>query len=269
MDSRNRRAKNTNDQSLQKATMKLAVFGDVHAYWEELNITIARVVRRYPNIHRFIQVGDWGYKMHNRGPLKLSSKFLDDQELTIAASVPKHWCDGNHDNHEQLALDNGLWQPDWRYQSRGSVLTVGEHNIMFFGGASSIDKDHRVTGATWWPQESIKYTQVAKALEYNQKVDIIISHEFPLAFPYASWKDDFGKSDREGLQALLDHFKPRLWIFGHHHDYKHGETNGTLWACAPIIEQRTALIVDLDDMSITHFKVGHKKNDPRSDRTQA
>jgi len=243
--------------------MKILVLGDVHAYWEHMNIVIANALRKHKDICAIVQVGDFGYAMGTK-PFKLSRGFYQsDDEHQHAHSIPKYWNDGNHENHDLLDQDKGAWQQGWTYQPRGSVITINNRNIMFFGGASSIDKSTRTPGVSWWPQESITMGQTMRALEYNGKLDIVFSHEFPAAFEYDSWKDNFGMPDRLCLQQIQNKYQPPVWIFGHHHEYQSSKYNETWWACAPCIEYKSYIVIDLEGLVFTHEEC----NDTSSNRT--
>lgn len=230
--------------------MKILILGDVHACWGDLNIVIARALRKHPDIDYMVQVGDLGYAWPGVKPFKFLKTFMEDDLLEKASRIPWHWLDGNHENHNQLDADGGGWQPGMIFQPRGSVVNFGEAKAMFFGGASSIDKEYRVQGTSWWPQEAITYGQILSALEHQGPIDIMFSHEFPLAFKYGSYKKEFGKGDKQALDALRVQFRPKWWIFGHHHTYQAGETEGTQWACAPCIEEHQAILWDGDSLTL-------------------
>lgn len=236
--------------------MKTLILGDVHGEWGDLNITMARAMRLFPDIQRFVQVGDFGYAWPGSKPFTFLPTFWDNADLEKAKSLPFHWLDGNHENHNQLDADSGAYQPDMIYQPRGSTHIFKDEDggefkrAMFFGGASSIDKDSRIQDKSWWPQESIQYGQVMRTLENTEQIDIMFSHEFPLAFPYGSYKKEFGRADKQALDALREKFRPKFWVFGHHHTYQAGTTEGTEWACAPCIEERQSLLWDGDSIKL-------------------
>lgn len=230
--------------------MKTLILGDVHGCWDILNIVIVRALKQHPDITHMIQVGDFGYAWPNSKPFTFLKTFMDPSVIAKATSMPFYFIDGNHENHNQLDMDRGAFQPGMIYQPRGSVLTIGDKRVMFFGGASSIDKDSRVQDKSWWPQESITYRQTMEALAQPGPIDMVISHEFPIAFPYGSYKKEFGRSDKQALDAVREQFKPKHWAFGHHHTYQHGETHGTTWACAPCIEEMQAILWDGDSLRL-------------------
>lgn len=223
--------------------MKVLILGDVHGDWGELNIVLARAMRLMPDIDVFIQVGDFSYAWPGAEPFKFLPTFWENAPLEAVQKIPFYWIDGNHENHDQLDKDSGALQAPMIYQPRGSIREFLEgKRVMFFGGASSIDKAMRIEGRSWWQQESITYGQVLKALEQPGPIDLMISHEHPSGFAYCSYKGVFGKGDKDALAAIRDHFRPRFWVFGHHHYFKQGEHDGTQWACAPIITSRQAIL---------------------------
>jgi len=223
--------------------MKFLILGDIHGDWTAMNTTIARACREQPDITHIVQVGDLAYGWRGIKPFKASRSFFSDEEMEIYNNADKMWLDGNHENHDLLDQDQGAWLPEWTYMPRGSVLEVQRDDgetirAMFFGGASSIDKDSRTPYITWWPQEYIKYGQIAKALQQEGTIHAIFSHEHPLIFPYSDrrYSIQFGDADKEMLDKLEMKFKPAFWFFGHHHYGEMGKTHRTEWCCCPIIE---------------------------------
>jgi len=230
--------------------MKFLILGDVHCYWADMNITIARAIKAHPDITHIVQVGDFGYGNWGTGekPFKASRAYLDDDAMKVYQNAEKLWLDGNHENHDMLDQDGGAWQPDWTYMPRGSVLEVDGYRVMFFGGASSIDKSRRIPHVSWWPQESITYSQVRQALEETEgRIDAIFSHEHPSDIPYSDIRygdDPFGDGDKTLLNELRKAVRPDFWFFGHHHHADRGTLDGMEWFCCPIIETRWYTIWD-------------------------
>jgi hypothetical protein len=224
--------------------MKCLILGDVHGYWEDMNVTISKAIRNHPDITHIIQVGDFGYGWTAYGgkPFKASRAFFSDEEMAIYRQATKLWLDGNHENFDMLDTDGGAWQPEWTHMPRGSLLDIDGYRAMFFGGATSIDKPRRIEGVSWWSQESITYAQVSKTLEsVDGPIDAIFSHEHPASVPYSDERygaEAFGIGDKKLLEALRERFTPEWWFFGHHHNPDCGEVQGTKWFCCPIIESR-------------------------------
>jgi len=219
--------------------MKALILGDTHGEWTALNVTIAKALNQHPDITHIIQVGDFGYAWPGTKPFKFSRGFFTDEQIDkLENEIVKLWLDGNHENYTKLIEDCGSWQPGWEWMPRGSVKEIDGYKLMFFGGASSWDKNQRIQGVTWWPDEEISYTQVMAALGHDH-IDAIFSHDHPTSFSYSDDRYDgnlFGKGCRDSLQALHDQYKPAYWFFGHHHKGDHKLENGTLWTCCPIVD---------------------------------
>lgn len=234
--------------------MKFLILGDVHGEWEDLNVTISRAIREHPDITHIVQVGDFGYGWPGSKPFKASRSFFTNETMAIYNAAARLWIDGNHENFDRLETDGDAWQPGWRHMPRGTVLEIENKRIMFFGGASSIDKADRTPHISWWPQESITYGQVRKAMEDGGPIDAIFSHEHPSSVPYSDIRHNgniFGKTDKDMLEVLRQHYRPAAWFFGHHHDGDTGIVDGTEWVCCPIIEDRTYTIWDGSTISKT------------------
>lgn len=229
--------------------MKVLILGDVHGSWSALNLVMAKAMEKHPDLTAFVQVGDLAYAWPGRQPFHFDKRFWDDELRKRAKQLAFYWLDGNHENHDQLDIDRGAYQLNMIYMSRGSVNHFYNDKIqpvraMFFGGTTSPDFYQRTPGVNWWPQESIKYSQVAKALAVEKPIEIMFTHDHPASFPYKKYNNQYGKADQDFLEVLRNHFKPKWHFFGHHHDFKAGETDGTKWMCCPIIESRQAIIFD-------------------------
>lgn len=220
--------------------MKTLILGDVHGEWHSMNVAIARAFRDHPDITHIIQVGDLGYGWPGSKPFKLSRAFIEDDTIKyIQDNVSCMFLDGNHENHDLLDQDGGAWLPGWTYVPRGSVVELDNYRCLFMGGASSIDKDNRKPHVSWWPQESITYGQVQKALENDGPIHAVFSHEHFMSCPYSDSRyagRPFGQSDKRLLEEIKQHFKPNFWFYGHHHFGATGNVDGTEWYCCPVID---------------------------------
>lgn len=228
--------------------MKVLILGDVHGEWSELNIVVARALRKHPDITALVQVGDLGYAWPGGEPFAFIKRYWEDDAFKRVQCLPFYWLDGNHENHEQLALDRGAYQSNMIYVPRGGINQFYNDEFMavkamFFGGTTTPDFHPRHPGF-WWPEESITYKQVQDALRAEGPIDMMFSHDHPTAFPYKKYDNKYGEADQAFLDVLRQHFKPKFWIFGHHHDFRSGETDGTQWACAPIIDSHMVILWD-------------------------
>jgi hypothetical protein len=214
----------------------------VHGCWDDLNATISKAIRQHPDITHIVQVGDFAYGWPGSKPFKASRGYFSDEEMTIYNDADKMWLDGNHENFDLLEYDLGEWQPGWKYMPRGSLLEIDTFRMLFFGGASSIDKPMRTPHKSWWPQELITCGEINRTIEKTSgPIDAIFSHEHPLSIPYAETRYNdklFGISDKRLLEELKEYYKPDFWFFGHHHKRDQGKIDNTEWMCCPIIESR-------------------------------
>lgn len=185
----------------------ILIAGDVHGEFGVLNQLISR---RGPKI--LLQCGDFGFWPN----------IVGSQPKVGACQV--YWCDGNHEDHWNLRnrQTNELW-PNVFYQPRGSTLTLPDGRIvLFMGGAASIDKNSRLLGRDWFPEEVISFGDLV-TLDPLSRVDIVISHTCPIEL--ASQMADLGKvSDNDPTRAILSEvfqmYHPSLWYYGHWHQYK-------------------------------------------------
>ena len=224
--------------------MKIIIMGDIHADFGSLNQFLNK---QKPDI--VLQCGDFGWWPHRHGTEKITRNRRFDQYSIKPQSTKIYWCDGNHENHDDLqervttAPDGPIEipVPGCFYMPRGSILTLDDgRNILFFGGAMSTDKEGRVEGDDWWAGEVPTKTDLEHAREqvlaHGGRVDMVISHTGPLAFLQQLPKN---KIDHERLMdptvALLDiilgEFHPKQWFFGHFHLFAQGEDQGCAWQC--------------------------------------
>jgi Icc-related predicted phosphoesterase len=188
--------------------MKILIVGDVHGYFGRLNTLIND---KRPDL--MICCGDFGYWPGIDG---LSFEIIKPQDTKIL------WCDGNHENHWELAkrktneiVKNVVYMP------RGSVYTLDDgRTILFMGGGDSIDKNQRTLGYDWFPEEIITQKDIENLPDV--KVDIVISHTCPLEIIEILVRRRFKEVEpsNHALSYILNRYRPDLWYFGHWHFYK-------------------------------------------------
>lgn len=131
---------------------------------------------------------------------------------------PRYFIDGNHDNFSKLNPDalipyeikGNLW-----YIPRGYI----KDNILFIGGGDSIDRNQRIEGYEWYPEERLTYAQMVRALSHNVKVEIVVTHECPRMALEAMYSHVMNTGVSKDLNAIVEHYRPSLWFFGHHHKH--------------------------------------------------
>lgn len=180
--------------------MKFIFLGDVHGNLNHcLNLS-----HKNPN-HTIVQIGDLGV-----GFVPQDVFYRLPRNFTFFA--------GNHDNRQ---LCNKL------------PYCLGDYGdfrnrFFFVSGADSIDKDRRIEGVSWWPDEELTYQQSMLCLDEwsKSKTDTLVSHDCPQSFAEGH-KLIYDKSlTRNLLQMMIEVRKPKRLIHGHHHRSHRATING-------------------------------------------
>lgn len=110
----------------------------------------------------------------------------------------------------------------------GEVYNFNGFYTLVIGGAYSVDKYYRLAlGYNWYeseqPNEKIK-NDVRKTLKnYNNKIDVILSHTCPFKYmPYEVFLEnanqlDIDKSTEEFLDEIENNTKYQKWYCGYYH----------------------------------------------------
>ena len=172
------------------------------------------------------------------------------EELRYYAELPFTvlFVDGNHENFNLInSYPVEEWKggkvhkikPDIIHLMRGQVFEIEGKTIFTFGGATSIDKDYRIEGRSWWPQELPSYEELdegfANLKRYNNMVDYIVTHSCgQRALTYPQLRVAAGIKIACPESNLLSNFEDivtfRHWYFGHFHiDAKLGDKYTVLY----------------------------------------
>ncbi len=208
--------------------MKIMVCGDVHGNFGILNKFLNK---EKPDI--LLACGDFGY-----WPNFYNKTYIDNvgQRRTWHAEIKNpntriYWCDGNHEDFDTLEKreTDELWPNVW-YMPRGKVMQLPDgRNVMFFGGAYSVDKKYRTAGYDWFPQEMITLKDLQNLPD--MKIDIFVTHTAPKCFnvKYQIIGDKINDPCRDALQVLFDRYRPTQWFFGHLHRFQRGTYKDCQW----------------------------------------
>lgn len=171
-----------------------------------------------------VQVGDFG--------IGFFSPFWHEKEIEWQKQHPQHrFIRGNHD-------DPALCKTMPGYIEDGTV----EGDVMFIGGAWSIDHDWRTPGKDWWPNEELSYEELDKLVtKYSEvKPRVMITHDCPTEVAWEMFlSKGLGLGDNkliktrtgEALQAMFDMHKPEFHFFGHWHNTRRANIKGTVFQC--------------------------------------
>lgn len=200
---------------------KITLIGDVHGKYDKY----IKICNKIEN--PTIQVGDMGVGF-------------------IGSKIPNNWdkkdtfFNGNHDDPTKcLGIGNYLGKYGLK------------NNVFFIGGGYSIDYMNRTPEVAWWRDEEIKETdyELIWSLVERHQPEIIASHDCPreiIQFIYNEQKDRYyNRTCDILLQGVLDRYKPKFWVFGHHH-------------IDNIIYHKGVVFVSLGELSYITLTMGEK-----------
>lgn len=203
--------------------MKIYVCGDIHGEFEKFEKFI---IEKQPDM--IFQCGDLGLfpNFNNKKGLLENDKMY---KFNIRSNKKIFFCPGNHEDWNYLDLmedDNEIFSNVF-YMKKGSILKLNNKNILFIGGADSIDKKQRLIGRDWFQQEIIRDKDMYNIYNTNENIDIVISHTCPKSvFDNILRLDNrYNDPSQIALDYILEKFHPKKWYFGHFHRYLKFEYN--------------------------------------------
>lgn len=187
------------------------------------------LLKYHSNCKVFV-AGDCGFGFYK---LNYYNNILAKYDTMLAKkNIKVYFMRGNHDNpkyfSEQLIKFDNL-----RLIKDYEIID----NILFVGGAISIDRMNRVNNKDYWVDEKI----IEKSDVDINNVEIVISHEAPLkANPVISKNvvinDNLLKDINESrviLQNIFDKVNAKKWYYGHYHIFKTENIGNTEITCIP------------------------------------
>lgn len=158
--------------------------------------------------------------------------FEDDVWLNFHDRQPwtTLFVDGNHENFDLLKKYpiiekfGGLVQqirPSVFHLMRGEIYIIDGATCFTMGGATSQDKDYRIPGISWWPEEMPSHDELLNAaamlLACDYDVDYVFSHCAPtsIARRIKAWYSPDQLT--EWFEKLTSDLKYKHWYFGHYH----------------------------------------------------
>ena len=204
------------------------IIGDIHGKFNPYLYTplgIGRNLKKNESPpERSVQVGDFGIGFANNHWHKLVNDWM--------IANPNHrFIRGNHDDPSKCKEMSG-------YIEDGTV----ENDVMYIGGAWSIDHAYRLEGKDWWRDEELSIEELNRLIDVysNVKPRVMITHDCPTA---VAWEMFISKGHSlaginqiktrtgEALQAMFEIHKPQEWYFGHWHHTSRMNILGTEFTC--------------------------------------
>jgi uncharacterized protein len=203
--------------------MQIGALGDIHGAFD----TVQDIMTRHADVPLWVQVGDVA---SNEG-----------EYFTPAA--PLYWIKGNNEDFDVIAaaLDGHPPAPTLFYLRNGGPHTVGPWRVAALGGTFAPSWYHT-------PVSSLPPSRGRKAAPASVKlgksrddkrrhfvkdevlackvlagIDVFLTHEAPRPFYPAGRRIDAGKTV---INDILTAMRPRLHLFGHHHEFTDSERHG-------------------------------------------
>lgn len=205
------------------------IVGDIHGNFNEYtfyNLGIGRTRHAGDPVppERSIQVGDFG--------IGFFSEYWHEMARDWMKTYPGHrFIRGNHDDPAMCLTMPGFIED-------GMV----EDDIMYVGGAWSIDHSLRTEGVDWWRDEELSVSQFNTIVDIYRDVKprVMITHDCPTQIAwdmFISRGDSLGGKNQiktrtgEALQAMWEMHQPEMWFFGHWHETRDLTLHGTKFQC--------------------------------------
>ena len=189
---------------------------------------------------KIYHVGDFGigfqYLEKDIDDLEYLNKILKNKNIFIYINR------GNHDNPF-------FWNYDFNFSNIKFIKSYEiVDNILFLGGAISIDRSIRTKDKDWWEEERFDYSPSIHL--DSTKIEYIISHSSPInTFPFGFnhlvnyWIEEEKKlnkttlafelkEERENLYHVIKDLNPKKHYFGHFHTHY----NDNKYRCVTINE---------------------------------
>ncbi len=211
--------------------------GDTHgdlARFSSKNFPIGKTLTKSDYV---VILGDFGCIWSGDRKDDYNLRWLDEKPWTTL------FIDGNHENFNLLnqhpieIWNNGKIHrinDNVIHLMRGQVFEIDGNTFMTMGGASSIDKNYRKEGVSWWkeemPNDEEKQELLTNLEKYDYKVDYVLTHTCPMDI--FNFYADPGKLGlkfshiNHELELFFNElvFKKKLqfkrWLFGHMHKDK-------------------------------------------------
>jgi predicted phosphodiesterase len=200
---------------------KTRYIGDVHGHVHELQLVLNNLPEDVTSV---VQVGDMGVGF-GKGEYWHTS--LDEMMVHNNAKFIR----GNHDSPDECKKMES-WIPD------STVI----NDVMYVGGAWSIDHHWRTMGINIWEDEELSYTDLNIAIDTFKfaRPRVMVTHDCPEEISLELFIKtgnsigggiQFKTRTASALQTMFKHHQPDLHIFGHWHTDVDEVVNGTRFIC--------------------------------------
>lgn len=203
---------------------RILVAGDTHGNLGEMRRLFARAGDH--GCHAIMVCGDFGIWPGIHGEI-----FQRDTNLMAEENdIDVYFVDGNHEDFDQLYAIDDFNDEGFRvvrehifHAPRGHLWEWAGKKLGALGGAVSIDREWRVPGKSWWPQENITEADIEKSLKLPARLDVLFTHDTLVNAPFGKrLKPDLDSvANRQRVTYVVQNIAPKLMFHGHMHDDYH------------------------------------------------
>lgn len=202
--------------------------GDIHGKYRSYMDLIA-------GMDASVQIGDFG--------IGFAGVCYEEKDRIInehVAGSRHRFIRGNHDNPARCRQMHG-------YIADGTI----ENDVMYIGGAWSIDRNTRCEGVDWWRDEELSYEELERLINIVEVTQprVLITHDGPSSITYENFTKPrgwthFKTRTGEAFEEMFQVCKPELHIFGHWHIDTDIIVDGTRFIC---LGELSHIDIDLDN----------------------
>jgi hypothetical protein len=195
--------------------MLIGALGDIHGAFE----TVQYIMQRHPDVPVWLSVGD----------------VASNEGGYFTPVAPLYWIKGNNEDFDVIAaaIAGRAPAPTLHYLPNGGPYEIGTWRVAALGGTFAPSWYH--TPAAALPPSRGRKTAASLKLGKSRDdkrrhfvrdevvackaltdIDFFLTHEAPRPFYPAGRRIDAGKTV---LNEVLTAMRPRLHLFGHHHEF--------------------------------------------------
>lgn len=203
------------------------VVGDIHGRFNEYDtfiLNLRGMRHRGEAPERSVQVGDFGIGFY-------SPYWHESVREWMKTNPTQRFIRGNHDDPAMCKTMPG-------YIADGTV----EGDVMYIGGAWSIDQALRTEGVDWWADEELSMQELETLIDVYRttKPRVMFTHDCPEQIAWDMFvsrgnayggKKQFKTRTGQALQSMWEYHQPEMWFFGHWHETRDLTLNGTKFQC--------------------------------------
>jgi hypothetical protein len=222
--------------------MQIGALGDIHGAFD----TVHDIMQRHPDVSLWVSVGD----------------VASNDGGYFTPPLPLYWIKGNNEDFDVIAAALAGHPPSatLHYLVNGGPHSVGPWRVAALGGTFAPSWYH-TPAADLPPSKGRKISAASLKLGKSRddkrrhfvrdevllckslkNIDLFLTHEAPRPFYPAGRRIDHGKTVLNDVLAVL---KPRLHLFGHHHEFTDSIRQGVRSVGLDLVT-KSYLLIDAD-----------------------